>query len=307
MSDRLAAIQPSQSAVLNKTDLFTSFQLWPTRDKMDPQGWLGNFTDEELPYALVLLDAFLFYSESLVEALFLSAVQALSAEVTEKAISINHAQAQWSSFLARLRVTLVEGESPNPTDSGHLFARMARQVLGIDQAQIVEPDQALSTVRGDPNTVVLFVDDFVGSGNQMRATWSRRYVSSGSGQASFAQLAGSGSGTFYYVPVVATTTGMMKLDDACTGLRIRPTHVLDEAYSLTHPECFLWPDSLRPTARDMLFEMSKRAGITDSYEYGWEGFHDLALPLGFWHCVPDATLPLFFWDEGSWTPLLRRT
>ena len=135
VSDRLTPIESSQSAVLKKAGLFTDFHLWPTRDKMDPQGWLGNFTDEELPYAVVLLDSFLFYSESLVEALFLSAVQAISAEVADKATSIGHAQALWSSFLARLRVTLVEGETPNPTDSGHLFARMARQVLGIDQAR----------------------------------------------------------------------------------------------------------------------------------------------------------------------------
>ncbi|MBN1458867.1 MAG: hypothetical protein JXA57_04975 [Armatimonadetes bacterium] len=307
MSSRLTAIQSSQSAILNKAGLFTNFQLWPTRDKMDPQGWLGNFTSEELPYALVLLDGFLFYSEPLVEALFLSAVQAISAEVTERATSLTHAQALWSSFLARLRVTLVEGENPNPTDSGHLFVRMARQVLGIDQTQIVNPGEALSTVRRDPTLVVLFVDDFVGSGNQMESTWTRRYASNGSGEASFAQLAGSGSGTFYYVPVVATTTGMTMLKAACASLRVRPAHTLDKAYSLTHPDCFLWPDSLRPTARDALYEMSRRAGITGNCEYGWEGFHSLALPLGFWHCVPDATLPLFFWDLGSWAPLLRRT
>lgn len=274
---------------------------------MDPQGWLGNFTDEELPYAMVLLDSFLFYSESLVEAMFLSAVQSISAEVVEEATSIAHAKALWSSFIARLRVTLVEGETPNPTDSGYLFTRMARQVLGIDQSQIVEPDEALSNVRRDPSLVVLFVDDFVGSGNQMAHTWVRRYASSGSGEASFAQLAGSGSGTFYYVPVVAVTAGMRMLDTNCASLRVRPAHILDEAYSLTHPDCFLWPDPLKTTARDVLYKASKRAGIVDSSEYGWEGFCDLALPLGFWHSVPDATLPLFFWDEGSWVPLVRST
>ena len=100
-------------------------------------------------------------------------------------------------------------------------------------------------MRRDPSLVVLFVDDFVGSGNQMAGTWNRRYVSNGSGEASFAQLAGSGSGTFYYVPIVAATAGMKMLSAICTNLRVRPAHILDEAYSLTHPECFMWPESLK--------------------------------------------------------------
>lgn len=274
---------------------------------MDPSGWLDNFTDEELPYALVLLDSFLFYDQRLVEALFLSAVQAISSEIVDQATSIAHAQALWSSFLARLRVTLVEGEAPNPTDSGHLFTRMAREVLGIDEIHIVEPDVALSNVRRDPSLVLLFVDDFVGSGNQMASTWVRRYASSGSGEASFAQLAASGSGAFYYVPIVAASVGMNRLETTCPGLRVRPAHILDEAYSLTHRDCFLWPDTLKPDARSVLYEASKRAGIVGAYEYGWEGFHDLALPLGFSHGAPDATLPLFCWEMGSWVPLLRRT
>lgn len=306
MPSRLSAPLRSRMTILAKADLFTDFQLWPPTHRMNPQGWLGNFTEEELPHALALLDSFMYYSEALVDALYFSAVQGISPEVAESATSLGQAKVMWRRFLAGLRVTYVEGEIPNPTDSGYLFARKARQVLGVEEGQIVPPADALSALRNDPTLPLLFVDDFVGSGNQMSETWHRRYSTPGSGEATFAQLAASGSGTFYYVPMVATMKGMLHLASTCPGLRVRPAHVLDDAYSLTSDACFFWPESLKPTARDVLRCASDRAGITSSYEYGWQGFHNLALPLGFWHCVPDATLPLFFWDENSWIPLVRR-
>jgi len=307
MADRFPATQSSQAAILAKAELFTDFQLWPTTHIMDPRGWLRNFTEAEFPYALVLLDSFLFYSEPLVDALYRSAVHALSIEVAESATTLGQAKAMWRSFLGHLRVTYVEGEEPNPTDSGLVFARKARQVLAVQEDQIVRPVDALAAVRSDPTLPLLFVDDFVGSGNQMHDTWHRRYASTGSGEASFAQLAASGSGTFYYVPIIAAAKGMEHLRDSCGDLRVRPAHVLDDAYSLTHDKCGLWPEPLKPTARDLLYSVSQRAGITTHYKYGWQGFHDLALPVGFWHSVPDATLPLFFWDKAPWVPLLRRT
>jgi hypothetical protein len=39
----------------------------------------------------------------------------------------------------------------------------------------------------------------------------------------------------------------------------------------------------------------------------WQGFHKLGLALAFQHCVPDATLPLFYWEHNEWHPLIRRT
>jgi hypothetical protein len=68
-----------------------------------------------------------------------------------------------------------------------------------------------------------------------------------------------------------------------------------------------WPEHLKTSATDWLYETSRRAGIVDGYTHGWKGFHDLGLALAFDGSVPDATLPLFHWEEGSWTPLVRRT
>ena len=94
---------------------------------MDPERWLGNFLDEERPFALKL-NVFLYYNDLLVDALFHRAVHELSSGIT--AVSSSEAATQWQSFLRNLRVTYVEGEKPNPTDSGLLFARKASANFG---------------------------------------------------------------------------------------------------------------------------------------------------------------------------------
>ena len=52
-------------------------------------------------------------------------------------------QAKWRLFVDTVIITYVTGETPNPTDSGVSFARRARQSLRIDQAMIMEPDEAV--------------------------------------------------------------------------------------------------------------------------------------------------------------------
>jgi hypothetical protein len=48
-------------------------QLWPYRNDMDPRRWLANFEEEEMGHAVALLNSFLYFSEQLVDELFVAA------------------------------------------------------------------------------------------------------------------------------------------------------------------------------------------------------------------------------------------
>ena len=299
--------------VQSKARYLTNVSVWPQRQKLDPIPWIRNFGAKEQPYALNLLNVFIYYNDSLVDALFHSAVHRLSADVTKPASSLGDAEARWLSYLHSIVVSYIQGEIPNPTDSGLVFARKARQVLGIDQGQILEPVQALAELVDSPARPLLLVDDFVGSGDQTIATWRREHYAASTNGASdtnhaFSFEAASAFGaSITYVPMVATATGLDAVRAACPNLRVRPVHILDDQYSLTNPDSVLWPEPLRAGAQEFLYSASKRAGIIGCYEYGWKRFGDLALPLAFSHTVPDATLPLYFWERPGWAPLLRRT
>ena len=307
-SHRLLAHEASEAFVESKIKYLVDIHVWPERQHLDPHGWLSNFKlPEERPFALNMLNVFIYYNESMVNALFLGAVQQLSAMVTESTYSFDEAQKKWSSFLETTLITFVEGEEPNPTDSGFTFARKARQVLGIAEPQIKHPVDALRVLStNDTSSIVVFVDDFVGSGDQMIESWHRSYCV-GSGIESFAVASKHGAKIFY-TPIVATKYGLKRIREECTGLDVRPAHVVDEMYSLTSSESILWPTALKPHAVDFLCNASQRAGIVDEFgDPGWKGFHGLALPLAFSHSVPDATLPLYFWNSNDWTPLITRT
>lgn len=307
-SDRLLAHEASEIFVESKIQYLVDIHVWPERQHLDPRGWLRNFDrPKEQPFALNMLNVFIYYNKSIVNALFLGAVQQLSATVTESTRSFDEAQKEWSSFLKTTLITYVEGETPNPTDSGFTFARKARQILGISEHQIKHPVDALRVLSMNDTSSIVFVDDFVGSGEQMIKSWHRSYCV-GSGNIESFALASKHGAKIFYTPIVATKYGLQRIREKCTGLDLRPAHIIDEMYSLTSDKSILWPAALKPHAADFLLNASRRAGIVDGLDgLSWKGFHDLALPLAFSHSVPDATLPLYFWDRNGWTPLITRS
>ena len=68
---------PDESNVLEACGRLVDFGAWD-QTKIDPEGWLGNFSAAERPFALVLLSRFTFLSDHLVDQLFRSAFQNLS-------------------------------------------------------------------------------------------------------------------------------------------------------------------------------------------------------------------------------------
>ena len=62
------------------------------------------------------------------------------------------------------------------TDSGLAFARKARQVLSLPQDRILSPLDTLEFVGTHGPREVLFLDDFLGTGNQFLSTWRRAYA-----------------------------------------------------------------------------------------------------------------------------------
>jgi len=294
----------SEQFVLAKCDYFVDVHLWPLTAELDPRPWLSNFDEAETGVALRLLDMFQYFSQPLVDQLFVSAFQQLSTTVAVPGSMPLAVQSAWLQFCRDAIVTHVEGESPNPTDSGYLFARRARQLLGIGEEQIMQPDDALDAWRRAPSRPIVFVDDFVGSGQQFEVTWYRPRPRTG--DLSFHDLA-AGSSRAFYCPLVGTRKGTKYITDYCPHVEVRPVHVVDAKHDgVLADDSVAWSDDERDQARSIIHDASMRAGIPEAGHSRWDGFEGLGLALAFSHSVPDATLPIFYWDNGGWRPLLRR-
>jgi hypothetical protein len=283
---------------------FTHFQVWPLRSKLDPEGWLNNFTKADLPFAYHLLNSFMFFSESVTNQLFLAAVQHLSQLVPGCGLGASGNE-HWNNFLDSVLITYVTGEIPHPTDSGYMFSRKARDLIVIPQTRIVEPAVAIERVIQGSASPLVFVDDFVGSGNQFCETWHRTYAVGGS-PTSFATLRASGAlSEAYYCPPICTEKGLTKIETFCPGVIVSAGNVLGDQYSVFHPQSLIWPVELRATGPEFVRRVSQEVGIpADSGEWDYRGFHHLGLALAFAHKTPDATIPLFRWNVGAWQPLV---
>jgi hypothetical protein len=276
---------------------------WPA-GKLDVSGWMMNFTDEEKPIAAHLLGVFMYFSESLVDALFRSAFYDLC-NLTRSSWQQRHLEnRRWNSLIDNAIVTMVEGEQPNVSDSGFYFARKARQVLGVPEDQLMNTEDALARAYQGHTGPIIFVDDFVGSGEQFAKTWNRSYTSG-----SFAALAAKRpSQLFAYCNAIMTETGAGQVRKIAPSIVLSTGNKFPPAYSLIAEDSLFWPPGLARSGIDFIQAASLRAGIPDNDggEDDWRGFKKQGLALAFQHSTPDATLPLFYWER-NWTPLVRRS
>ena len=123
--DLALPVDLTREYVIGKCDYFASIGIWPSKVVLDPERWLTNFFDDEVEHALYLLNAFMYYESALVDQIFSTAIRTIARCMT---------QDQWKEFLDNLMITIVTGEEPKVTDSGHLFARKARS-LGIPEGR----------------------------------------------------------------------------------------------------------------------------------------------------------------------------
>ena len=283
--------------LIGKCDYFSDIGIWPRKDVLDPELWLRNFLPCEVDHALYLLNAFMYFTTDLVDQIFSTAIRTIGRLMTRD---------QWSEFLGSVRVTMVTGEEPNVTDSGHVFARKARS-LGIPQERIMSPDEAFRHIQTGFKGAVVFVDDFVGSGNQFKETWYRTFRTS---YESFKTLAPISQAKFYYCPAFCTQLGLTQINTACPEVTVNPGVFIPNNYGALAPDSIVWPSRLRSTAKEFLRLASARAGIPDTggtKPEDWRGFASLGLTIAIEGSVPDATLPIMYWEDNGWRPLIRRT
>lgn len=289
-------------------DKLTALQAWPF-SKINVEQWLSNFDEVDKPFALHMVSQFIYLNDQLIDAQFLSSFQSLSNLVCSDWGPFDETKKKWNTFLNTCLIVPVQGETPNPSDSGYTFARKARQIIGIPQEQLVDLDEAIASVDAGRNLPIVFVDDFVGSGEQFTKTLKRRSKRVGIEGKSIENLWPTHPDLkVYYCNVTMTQKGMERINGDFPGAALASGNVLGREYSWVSKESGMWPDERRDDGIAMIEKYSKQLGYIDDdgSESDWRGFHCLGLGFAFEHSTPDATLPLFFSNENGWKPLVSR-
>jgi hypothetical protein len=295
--------------VLKKCEALKRTGFWPSEPEIRPRAWLQNFDADDQAVAAILLDKFTFYNDALTERLLKASYDSLADGAPKGPRAPNK-----HDLLAALPdavFTRVDGEHPRPTDSGNLFCRMARQKLSLPDERFVEPGDALA--RSAKGTPVVFLDDFVGSGDQFISTWRRKYRVAA--PRSFSDSWTQGRFVAIYVTLVATSYGLAKIHSHAGEVATTVAHVLAKDATVfaidSHPNYSVGDLSQQIT--DLLQKYSPGLSPADGYFDGkpdWKafGYKKRGLLFAFEHSVPDATLPIY-WSPGPghWTPLRKRT
>lgn len=298
----------NEAFCLECCEKLVSLHAWPF-SKVNVDQWIQNFDENERQFAFHMASQFIYLNDQLVDAQFYSAFQNLSNYLSVGWKPYGQARSDWNSFLASCLIVPVQGETPNPSDSGFLFARKARQILGIDEDQLVDLDEAICAMDANRNIPIIFVDDFVGSGEQFTRTiarLSRRTDVLGKSIAGLKQHRPDQK--IYYCNVAMTEKGKERIERDCPWVGLSSGNILGEEYSWISTDGRMWPEAHRTDGIAFIEKYSKRLGYTDSNgrQNDWRGFHCLGLGLAFEHSTPDATLPFYFHEKNGWKPLVTR-
>lgn len=255
-----------------------------------------------------LLNAFLYFSEDLMKQIASSAIHSVSYEVVTSKGDPFKARIEWKTFLDEVLVVAVPGEKPSATDSGNLFARHARDRFRIKDERFLSAEQALKYLISNGPAPIIFVDDFVGSGNQFITMWRRLQIVGAAFQSFETFSLKNPDWQPFYCPAIATTKGIEAIVGICARVRLMAGNELSPQYSAIDPDSLLWPDDLRPRAFDFIKTASARAQIPDApgETNDWRGYLDQGLAVSFSHGTPDATLPIFTWNLNGWVPLIQK-
>ena len=288
-----------------RAQFFQTVHAWPLSEVLDYQGWLSNFkTDEEKQIACHILDFFTHYPKQMTDRL-------LRNVIGQAGRYFNQFLADWEHdyFRNRCLYSYIPGERPNPTDSGHRYVTKIRDLLNVPQERIIDYDQ-IPTVLDKMTlpTPVVFVDDFIGTGNQCIKAWKQNIFPYNS--RTLEQLALDGKHPFAYAPLIGNELGYNRITSMCTGLHLVVSYILGPEYNLFNQDCICWKENLDlyDRAVDFILNTSKALGIPDDdSEVSTKGFGGQGLALAIETTPPDAVPAFFFWCQDNWKPLIKRS
>lgn len=289
-----------------KGKLFRDVQVWPLSTELNYDGWLSNFSnDSDRIIAEHILDFFTYYSKKMVDQMLATSVGGAGRILKDHFAGWNHRY-----FKQRCIYSYIPGETPNESDSGHIFIRKVREIGDIPQTQLIGFEELFEYLeRNSSNpTPVIFVDDIVGSGSQCVTAWCSTNVKSTLN--TLKDLAQKYQHKFVYAPLIINKVGFDLIKNHCPELYLSPAHVIGKEYNLFNENCICWNNdkSLYDRGVEMIMRKSGELGIIDDDSVvSVRGFRGQGLAIAFEHGIPDAAPAFFYWESDKWVPLMNKS
>ncbi len=295
---------------IDKVYFYIDSKFWSKLTIQKLQRWLNNFnTIDEKYCAAKLLDRFVYFSEADIiqllkfglNEIFLKA-QYLKKEIeSDFKVSSDELNKLKSKFIEETAI-LPLGEG-NLTDSSNAIARYLCNEIGFSEEHVLNPI-ALESKKIQKFKRVLIIDDFVGSGDQIIEFWSQQDITFDGGKHKMFEIADILKEVkFEYFCLVVTEEGYnrfysdkLKHDKS---LVIRYCEMLTSRFKVFGDSSAYFSSEEMEECKLVLQNITKKNGLE------LEGWRNLDYAIAFHHCIPDASLPLFYEKSETWNYLIR--
>lgn len=294
----------SQLSLARKAELLSTLGAWPSRHRLEPSRWLGNFDPDDIEAAEVLGQSFLYIPEVHFVATLRAALLSMCELLPQLALENYPCCGTWPSFIGSSTFCIIDDARRHLTESGFFVARHLRESLGVPEARIKPLREfAEFAEAASPVTPVVFVDDFLGTGRQLTDAFSRRLPLRDNRVITLEELRSRCAGAWVSVSAFANLQGLMNAQRALPYLSFSYGAALDERYSWNTDWLAGDDPILANDVRSIIQSYASRYGHASNAL----GYEQQALAIAFSHGIPDATLPLFTAESDDWRPLLRRS
>lgn len=160
--------------VIERSENLIAHQIWAGIPTNRLRAWLRQFqTDEQKYLSACLLDSLIYRSDSQSEAIAKQLFQRTLPDLTRRHPLPIPQLDDWRTPLHRdsasvdpqIRLVAVISPDDPPTKSAFIVTRLLKRQLALSENWIINPQDIPSAVSGGVK-VLLFVDDFLGTGHQ---------------------------------------------------------------------------------------------------------------------------------------------
>lgn len=275
--------------------------IWSGITQIEFNTWMKNFrTKNEKYFAACILDSLIYRCEKQEVAL---AMEIFTKKLPQYLNELSHTLFDYSDLLNilknqvseehKIRLVTVANPQDRPGKSNDTVFRMYRRKLDFNDSWFIKPNEVEREIQNGITTFI-FIDDFLGTGNQFGSMWNIEGFS--------LKLKDS---NVMYCPLVAHVEGVNKLNNLNSDLKIIAGENLNEDCDVFK---FAFIDGVNTTdgAKEFYKNMLEKYNFKNLLEENTFGYGNLGLAYTFSHASPDNCLQIIWEPQEGWEPLIKK-
>lgn len=270
------------------------------------ESWIKNFdsnSDEELTLAYSLLVKFIYFSENDLVTMLEEGVEKLyhnsiiNSQIDANFTLSSNALRGIKNEVLQTMLFLPLLDEDSPHESGNYIMRLLVSNNIISSNQSIGYNKLEETI-GDKYNHIIIVDDCLGSGTQLFDFWNNYELNNGKTLRSFCA---ENKLKVTYLVLFGYDKSIKSLNSTFDDLDIVCVRQLSDCQRIFADDSYMWDSNEK---RDKYKNLLKT--ISEENSFDLTGFSEFDFAFAMHDTIPDWSLPLFWKERDSWTPLLRR-